>query len=152
MDTNIQDLKKDSHQDFDELLKIVLPFAKGMLIKHGSFHPFGAYKEVDGNISAIAGYDERQEGNLQDSIDLLLDGLRREAKIDRIKAAAVCTTVNVQLPHYTDEVSAIHVNLDHAEGEAIDVYLPYKENTGGEIRFEDACAVESVSIIFSSSQ
>ena len=152
MDTNIQDLLKDSNQDFDELLKIVLPFAKGMLIKYGSFYPFGAYKNVDGNISAIAGYDERQEVNLQDSIDLLIDGLRRDALIDRIKAAAVCTTVYVQLPHYNAEVSAIHVNLDHAKGEAIDVYLPYTENTGGKIRFEDACAVDSVSKIFSRSQ
>jgi hypothetical protein len=148
MDSKNKNATEISRQDFDELLNFVLPFAKNLLIKYGSFHPFGAYKKVDGNIAAIAGYDEQQEGDPLKSIDLLIEDLRKDALIDQIIAAAVCTSVYVQLPQYSDEISAIHVNLDHAQGDAIDIYLPYNEELGGEIRFEEGCAAESGSKIF----
>lgn len=148
MDSKNKDATEISLQDLDELLNFVLPFAKNLLIKYGSFHPFGAYKQTDGNIAAIAGYDDKQEDDPLKTIDLLIKDLREDALIDRIIAAAVCTTVYVQLPQYSDEISAIHVNLDHAQGDPIDVYLPYIEELGGEIRFEEACAVESGSKIF----
>jgi hypothetical protein len=148
MDSKNQNSTEIYHQDFDELLNFILPFAKSLLLKYGSFHPFGAYKQIDGNIAAIAGYDDRQEEDPQISIDLLIDDMRNDALIERITAAAVCMTVDVQLPHITEEVSAIHVNLDHAAGDSMDVYLPYIEGSEGEIQFEEACAAQGVSKIF----
>ena len=113
-----------AQDDLDTLLDIVLPFALDMLVKRGGFLPFGAAIALDGQprfVAADPGLGE-QPGSLP-VLDLLIDGARRDA--DGLRAVAIATDV------LADGTDAVCVDLEHLEGRAIRVLMPYGDTGGG---------------------
>jgi hypothetical protein len=110
---------QQAQEDLDALLELTLPFAKQQLAEHGEFFPFAAAVGADGAprlIAADPGLGERPAST--DVLDQLVGGLREQA--GDIRAAALVDDVRV------GESDAARVELEHRDGQAICVLLPYK--------------------------
>ena len=110
---------QQTQEDLDALLELTLPFAQQQLAEHGEFFPFAAAVGADGAprlIAADPGLGERPAST--DILDQLVGGLREKA--GDIRAAALVADVRV------GESDAARVELEHRDGQAICVLLPYK--------------------------
>jgi hypothetical protein len=110
---------QQAQEDLDALLELTLPFAQQQLAEHGEFFPFAAAVGADGAprlIAADPGLGERPAS--RDVLDQLVGGLREQA--GDIRAAALVADVRV------GESDAARVELEHRDGQAICVLLPYR--------------------------
>jgi hypothetical protein len=110
---------QQAQEDLDALLELTLPFAQQQLAEHGEFFPFAAAVGADGTprlIAADPGLGERPAST--DVLDQLVGGLREQA--GDIRAAALVADVRV------GESDAARVELEHRDGQAICVLLPYR--------------------------
>ena len=123
-----------SHQaqsDLDELLSASLGFAQQQLAEHGEFFPYSVVVGADGQTEMIAarpdGTDDRPaSADVIASCRTVLTERREE-----LRAAAIIADVRVA------ELGgdAIRVDLEHAEGPALTVQLPYTRNSGNTIDY-----------------
>ena len=107
-----------AQDDFDELLNTVLPFAVETLGRHGEMYPFGATVGTAGETALTAaepGVGTRPKSN--DVLALLREGVT--TKRDALRAAALVADVRM------DRGDAIRIELEHSEGSAIVVLVPY---------------------------
>jgi hypothetical protein len=107
-----------AQEDLDGLLNLVLPFAGDLLGKNGQFYPFGASVSNDGAASVTAtdpGLGEHPQP--EQVLAGLYDGARARAADTR--AAAFVTDVLI------DGSDAIRVDLEHQDGVALVVLMPY---------------------------
>jgi hypothetical protein len=110
--------------DLDGLLNATLPFAEQMLGKNGEFFPFGASVTVDGGVSMAAGDPgEGEHPRSDDVLATLLEGFR--GRREALRAVAFVADVRV------DGGDAIRVELEHRDGHALAVLLPYKKKQFG---------------------
>jgi hypothetical protein len=110
---------QQAQEDLDTLLELTLPFAQQQLAEHGEFFPFAAAVGADGVprlIAADPGLGERPAST--DVLDQLVGGLREQA--GDIRAVALVADVRV------GESDGARVELEHRDGQAICVLLPYK--------------------------
>jgi hypothetical protein len=121
---------RQSQDDLDGLLNVTLPFAQEMLAKRGEMYPFGAAVTVDGGTRLLADDPGLGEHPAADAVRTsLLDALRRTR--DELRAIAVCS--DVRLP----DSDAIRVELEHRDGQAIAVLVPYKKRFGQRVEYRD---------------
>jgi len=137
-----------AHPDLDTLLNPLLSFAQQMLAKQETFLPFGASMRSDGEIAMAAGYIGEGRSEPVEIIDLLVQGFWAEASADAIRAAGICIDMRVVPPGGTEKTDAICAQLEHAEGDCIDVYLPYKKGWLGRLKFGQIFAVSRDSRVF----
>jgi hypothetical protein len=115
---------QQSQDDLDGLLNVTLPFAQQVLANSGEFYPFGAAVTASGETQLIAG-DPRQ-GEHPPSAEVLsslVDGFRQNRA--GLRAVAMCS--DVRLP----DSDAVRVELEHRDGHAVAVLLPYKKKRFG---------------------
>ena len=106
--------------DLDGLLNMTLPFARQMLDKQGEFYPFGAVMSTGGEAGLLgADPDQGEHPASAAALAAMLAGIRDHRA--GYRAAATCC--DVRLP----DSDAIRVELEHQEGQAIAVLLPYKK-------------------------
>jgi hypothetical protein len=109
----------EAQDDLEGLLDAALPFAQQMLEKHGEFFPYAVALDEAGEVRMVAadpGLGERPLST--DVLDTLVAGLREER--DRLRAAGLVSDVRLQ------QSDAVRVELEHRDGHAIAVLLPYK--------------------------
>jgi hypothetical protein len=107
-------------------LNAALPFAQQMLAKQGEFFPYGVAMSRDGQIAMIAGYTGTEKPPSTEVLAVLYEGLRTKAEENR--AAAVVSDVRLR----GEGTDAIQVEVEHREGIALKVFLPYrKKRLGG---------------------
>ncbi|MDR2988199.1 MAG: hypothetical protein LBV34_25525 [Nocardiopsaceae bacterium] len=110
--------------DLDDLLNVTLPFAQQMLEKSGEFYPFGAAMSTIGEARMLAADSGRGDHPASRVVlASLLDGVRQYR--DNYRAVALCSDVRL-----TDS-DAVRVELEHMEGLAMAVLLPYKKKRLG---------------------
>ena len=124
-----------AHPDLDQLLNLLLPLAQQILSKQGEFFPFGSAMSTDGKIDARAAYDGDEQQPSQRLIALLTQAFRQQASSGKIRAAAICCDVRTIPPGQSKKTDAICVSAEHQNGEAADVYLPYKKGWFGRISY-----------------
>ncbi len=110
--------------DLDGLLNLTLPFAQQMLERRGEFYPFGAAMSTSGEaqlLAAASGRDDRPAGTAV--LASVLDGIR-QARAE-YRAVAICSDVRLA------DSDAVRVELEHQEGQAMAVLLPYKKKRLG---------------------
>ncbi len=129
-----------AHPDLDELLNVILPFAQQQLEKHGGFFPFGAALGSNGDVKALAGYDGDEAPGPDIVVELLFDGLRSDAASGLIRASGVCLAMTVQLPMQSKKSDAICVRLEHRDGDAVHVFLPYRKGLLGRVKYGELVA------------
>ena len=123
--TSWRDSASDLAQaDLDGLLNALLPFAQRELEKLGEFFPFGAIVTAHGE-TRLLGADAMQEErpNSASIISMLLTEARNNR--DELRAVGICSDVRA-----TDS-DAIRVDLEHSEGAAMAVLLPYTKKRFG---------------------
>lgn len=111
-----------AQRELDDLLSAVLPFAQQQLERHGAFYPFAAAVDTQGTVELIAtrtaiGGEHPTVANV---VEDCLGALRRRR--GQIRAGAIA--VDVKLTER--KVDAIEVDLEHVDGQAIAVLLPYR--------------------------
>jgi hypothetical protein len=109
----------------DALLNAALPFAKQQLTKHGEFFPYGVAMSRDGQIALIAGYTGTERPPSTEVLDILYEGLRSKAEQNR--GAAIVADFRLQ----GEATDAIQVEVEHRDGIALKVFLPYRKKRFG---------------------
>jgi hypothetical protein len=118
-----------AQEDLDQLLNALLPFAQQMLGQHGEFFPFGAVIRPDGEIRMAAADAGASRPAPEDVLTAVEDSLRADAASGAITAAGTAANVTVDLGDGPSD--AIVVDLDHADGESVRVFLPYSAGEAG---------------------
>ena len=111
-----------AQDDLDGLLNLVLPLAQELLGKNGQFYPFGASVSATGEASLTApdpGPVDRQQPD--QVLAGLYEGARASAADNRAAAFVVDVLVNGS--------DAVRVELEHRDGIALVVLVPYKPAT-----------------------
>ena len=109
---------QQAQDDLDRLVNAALQFAQQMLDQHGEFFPYGIALTADGEMAMVAadsGGSDRPASS--DVLATLLDGFQR----DRASLRATATVSDVRL----SSSDAIRVELEHRDGHAMAVVLPY---------------------------
>ena len=120
--------------DLDSLLNSSLGFAQQQLSRRGEFYPYAAAIRADGQIEMIAGRPETASKHPA-AADVIASCVAELTSLRRvIRAGAI--TADVHLPDLGGQ--AIEIFLEHAEGHALRIHLPYtkgrKEISYGPIR------------------
>jgi hypothetical protein len=119
-----------AQRDLDGLVGVVLSFAQQQLTAHGEFFPFAAVVNIDGNAEMVTpdvdGPRPAAAGVLEACVAALTD------KRDVIRAGAVVADVRLRTSSMDD---AIQVDLEHAEGHALTVVLPYAKKRRNKIDY-----------------
>jgi len=111
---------QEAQADLDGLLDLTLPFAQQMLDQHGEFFPFAAAVSADGAprlIGTDPGPNDRPAS--MEVLNQLVSGLRDQA--GDLRAAALIADVR------TGDSDTVRVELEHRDGQAICVLLPYRK-------------------------
>jgi hypothetical protein len=134
--------------ELDRLLNAVLPFAQELLAKHHEFYPFGASIDSNGEISQVNASVGKENPHSQEVLDSLVAAFRERALRDRLRAAAICLDVRTIPPGSSEKTDAISVRLEHADGEAIEVLLPYERDGLARYRYGTLFAIKGECSIF----
>jgi hypothetical protein len=130
----------------DALLDALIRFAQEMLAKHGGFFPFAAAVTDTGAVEMVGGYTGEEHPPSQAIIDLLNQGLADQATGGEIRASGVC--FDVGLPE-RDNTDAIQVSLEHASAEPVNVFLPYRRQRLGGVKYGELFATPGERQVFS---
>jgi hypothetical protein len=109
----------------DALLNAAIPFAQQQLAKHGEFFPYGVAMTRDGQTGMVAGYTGTERPPSTEVLDIIYEGLR--SKADENRAAAVVADVRLK----GEEADAIQVEVEHRDGIALKIFLPYRKKRFG---------------------
>jgi hypothetical protein len=119
-----------AHPDLDELLNEALDAAEQFLDKIGEFFPFVVTMSPDGEISHAQEHLGEEPPEPDETVDVLLEGLKKAAAKGRYKAIALVSDAH-DMPspdgHFKD---AISVWLEHRTEPPVNCYLPYKHIKG----------------------
>jgi hypothetical protein len=120
--------------DMNVMLLFLLEFAEQMLRETGTFWPFGSGLTPDRNMTGVA-YDDAERPTAQDVLATLHSALAAQAAAGTINVTGICLDVRVTPPGASAPCDAICVELQHREGQALDVFVPYELPGGGEVQF-----------------
>jgi hypothetical protein len=113
-------LSAEAQADMDNMLDAALPFAQQMLAKHGEFYPCAVSMSAGGEVAMVAADVGKEKGASLDVLALLYEGLASRAQ--ELRAAAIVSDVKIGSGE-----DAIRVEIEHREGGALAVVLPYKK-------------------------
>jgi hypothetical protein len=116
-----------AQNDLDGLLDPALGFAQEQLAEHGEFFPYAVIVGVDGQTEMVAARPD--PANDQPASADLITACRATLteRRDQLRAAAV--VADIRMPEGGGD--AIRVELEHAEGVALTVLLPYARKRFG---------------------
>jgi hypothetical protein len=134
-------------EEIQQLLDVLLPHAEQMLNEHGEFYPYAAALDAEGDVSAVAAGIEADDPDVGDILVALHEGLREQAEQGVIRASGIAADVTLTDPDSGETTDAVQVELDHAEGDAVDVYVPY-ESAGAGIKFGELVAAQGRQPVF----
>ena len=128
--------------------KSLLPFAQQQLEKHGEFFPFAASIDTSGAIAMVAvDLDEKQPPST-DVIESLYEVLARSAASGEIRAAGICADVRITPPGSAVQTDAIRTAIEHAQGDPVEVLVPYAKKRIRGFQFGDLFAQAGTARIF----
>lgn len=113
----------EAQRELDSLLTGVLPFARQQLDAHGAFFPYGMTIDAGGEERLVSAWEGDEPPTPAELLQLLYLGVQQQAGV--LRAAAFVAAVSV------DGSDAIRVALEHREGAAIAVLLPYAKPRWG---------------------
>lgn len=136
-------------EEIQELLGALLPHAERMLSEHGEFYPYAMTLDSDGAIESVAPGIESDDPDVSDVLVALHNGLREQAAEGSIRASGIAADVTLTDPDSGETTDAVQLELDHADGDAVDIYVPY-ETAGDGIKFGELVAAEGREPVFTS--
>jgi hypothetical protein len=121
--TNWRDGASDEVQDdFDRLAEVTIAAARNFLDHNGDFIPFPMAIKADGEL-ALIGLEQPVTQTVPDVLEVLkgIETLFRDRR-DSIRALAIGSDVHVP----EEATDAIEVRLEHRDGLAVTVIVPYQ--------------------------
>jgi hypothetical protein len=134
-------------EEIQELLNFLLPHAERMLTEHGEFYPYAVALDSEGEMSAVPADIGTDDPDVGDVLVALHEGLREQAAEGSIRASAIAADVTLTDPDSGETTDAVQVELDHAEGDPVDIYVPYESQDDG-IKFGELVAAEGREPVF----
>jgi hypothetical protein len=125
---------QECQDDLDRLLQEALPLARQLLAKRGEFYPYAVKLSNSGETGMVAAYEGSEHPASTDLLTMLYDGLRGQGA--GLRATAIVSDVRIRNP----DSDAIRVEVEHREGVAMVVVLPYrvqKKLLGREVTYGD---------------
>lgn len=121
---------QQAQEDLDGLLDLTLSFAQQQLAGPGEILPYAALVDQAGELRLVAVDVDDEMPRSTDVIDACVAALTSQRS--SIRACAVVAEVRV--PELGGD--AVRVELEHADGHAIAVLLPYaRKASGGDIEY-----------------
>lgn len=111
-----------AQQDLDGLVAITIDFAQQQLAAHGEFFPFAAAITNTGTVEMIETRPDNHDQHPPSAEVLAACVTTLRSKRADIRACATTTDVTLRSPQRGD---AIQVDLEHHDGHALTVVLPY---------------------------
>ena len=135
-------------EEIEALLNFLLPQAEERLNKDGEFFPYAATVAADGEVEAVA-TDLGDDPDVGDLLVALHTQLGVEAAQGSIRASGIAADVTLTDPDSGETTDAVQLELDHADAEAVDIYVPYESAAGG-VKFGELVAAEGRQPVFTS--
>jgi len=139
----------EPREEIEALLNFLLPFAEEQLTKNGEFFPYAAVVEADGDLAAVSTDPGEEDPDVGDLLLSLRAHLAEQAAGGSIRASGIAADVTLTDPDSGEVTDAVQVELDHAEGDAVDIYVPY-ESAGDGVKFGELVAAHGREPIFAS--
>ena len=136
------------HEDFDPLLDTLIRFAKQCLEKQETFLPFGAATLANRTISHVAGHSGEERPGAPRVLQFLEGALRAMAAKDGLKAVGICVDIRFASSPDEPKTDAIQVFLEHREGNVVNVLLPYRKKSPGQVSYAKLIAIRAEPKIF----
>jgi hypothetical protein len=140
-----------ANPDLEELLNVLFPFAQDMLAKYGEFFPFAASMDKKGKVACVGGHTGDEQPPSEEVLEILEQGLSESAKKGQIRAAGICLDMRIQPSPQEPKTDAICARLEHENGEALEIYMPYKKKMLKGYKYGDLIATEGERKIFTKS-
>ena len=137
-----------AEQELEQLLNAVIPLAQRMLARHGQFYPFAAAVRQDGKLTFIPNRDKKQPPPRQSLADRLREELIMGASNGEYRATGLCQDVSVNLSGAMGKSDAVLITIEHLNGRAMDVFLPYEAEADGEIVYGEVFASAADPVVF----
>lgn len=137
-----------AERELEQLLNVIIPFAQRMLAKHGEFYPFAAAVKRDGALKFISEQPAKENSLSQDLIGNLQELLILGASKGEFRATGICSEVQVSISDKGDKSDAVRISLEHLDGQALNVFLPYKLMSSGEIVYGQVFAKVADPVVF----
>jgi hypothetical protein len=134
-------------EEIQELLGALLPHAERMLSEHGEFYPYAMTLDSAGAIEPLAPAIESDDPDVGDVLVALHSDLREQAAEGSIRASGIAADVTLTDPDSGETTDAVQVELDHADGDAVDIYVPY-ETQGDAVKFGELVAAQGREPVF----
>jgi len=130
-----------ANRDLDELFHILMPHAVDKLCFFGHFQPFGATVNSSGEITPNVAHIGGSNKPNRKQVDKLVKAYQKLASERRIRALGVCKQVPLNNAAFDTTGTAINCCLEHANGDVIDLYIPFNINRAtNSITFGSLCA------------
>ncbi len=133
--------------DLDQLLSAMLEFAEELLRDEGAFHPFGGWMFASGEIALLGAQMDEEYPLASDTIEVLVQGLRAEARAGTVIATALCYDVTAETED-GQTTDAIAVALEHRLGDAVTVLRPYAPAQDEAFRYGELIATTGERRVF----
>ena len=135
-------------EEIQELLNFLLPQAERMLGEQGEFYPYAAAVESDGSIEPVAPPVATADPDVGEILVALHNDLREQAADGAIRASGIAADVTLTDPDSGETTDAVQLELDHADADAVDIYVPYVSSGEG-VTFGELVAAAGREPVFS---
>jgi hypothetical protein len=133
--------------EIQELLNFMLPQAERLLNEQGEFYPYAVTLDAEGDLAPVDPPVEEEEPDVGTVLVALHEGLREQAAEGAIRASAIAADVTLTDPDSGDTTDAIQVEVDHADAEPMDIYVPYESQPEG-VKFGELVAAQGREPVF----
>src|SRR5215213_1201793 len=119
--------------EIQELLNFLLPYAAAL--------------DSDGELNAVGTDLDDETPDVGELLLALHQGLREQAAEGAIRASGIAADVTLTDPDSGETTDAVQVELDHADADAVDIFVPYETKAEG-IEFGELVAAEGREPVF----
>jgi hypothetical protein len=138
----------EPREEIELLLNFLLPVAEEQLSKVGEFYPYAAMVAADGEVKSVTAA-AGQDPEVSDLLVSLHEELRAHAAQGSIRASGIAADVTLTDPDSGETTDAVQLELDHADGDPVDIYVPY-ESSGHEVKFGELVSAPGRAPVFTS--
>ncbi|WP_028117409.1 hypothetical protein [Ferrimonas senticii] len=142
----------NGQQQAQQLLDTVMPLAYQQLKEHGGFMPFAAAITPSGDFVSVDVPEDQEEENPSEAklVDLQVV-LRQAASEGEYVATAVVYDTGIVTEENGEPQDAVGINLDHQDGLAMMVFVPY-QLSDGKVEFGQMFAQDTDAVIFTAAK
>jgi hypothetical protein len=119
--------------DCDALFKEVMPAARPLVDRFGEFYPFSMTMDPQGGVAGLSASPSSDTPSVGEVWDSLGRSLRDLAAAGKLRAAAIC--VNTKITMAGTEQDAITVFVEHKDGLALEIVVPYQRRGEGHVTY-----------------